>query len=194
MLAPTLWTAIPVIQNTTAQTALAGPLQVNGFGGYFGGGDATVDPVLIRYLEANQGNTKFLVATPSSMTADGIILATNRPVMAMGGFSGSDPILTTTHLASLVANGTVHFFLLGGTRTGRQLPPQILNRIPQQFRNRLQGGFGGFGGGQQSALTTWVTQHCSKVPARLWRSASTSSNAGGGFGGTNQLYDCATTH
>jgi hypothetical protein len=33
------------------------------------------------------------------------------------------------------------------------------------------------------------------VPARLWRSASTSSSTGGGLGpfGANQLYDCAPT-
>jgi 4-amino-4-deoxy-L-arabinose transferase-like glycosyltransferase len=194
-LAPTVWAAIPVIQNTTAEVATAGPIQRgNGFGGNFGG-NATVDPALIRYLEANQGTTKFLVAVPSSMTADGIILATNKPVMAMGGFSGGDPILTTGQLASLVANGTVRFFLLGGGfGFGRQLPAQILNRIPQQYRNRLRGGFGGFGGGQQGALTTWVTQHCKTVPANLWQSAPAASGVGGGFGGVGQLYDCATAH
>jgi hypothetical protein len=97
----------------------------------------------------------------------------------MGGFSGSDPILTTSQLASLVANGTVRFFLMGGSRTGRQLPQRFLNSVPEQYRNRLLqgGGFGGFGFGQQSALTTWVTQHCSTVPAKLWQSASTGSSA-----------------
>jgi hypothetical protein len=50
------------------------------------------------------------------MLADGIILATNKPVMATGGFAGSDPILTTNQLASLVAHGIVRFFLLGNTQ------------------------------------------------------------------------------
>ena len=118
----------------------------------------------------------------------------------MGGFSGSDPILTTSQLAALVKNGTVRFFLLNSFNRGRQLPPQILDQIPQQFRNRLQGGPGGGGfggGGQQGALTTWVTQHCKTVPSSQWQTASTSSGTGGGgggFGGANQLYDCATTH
>jgi hypothetical protein len=171
-----VWVAIPVIQPTPAQASFpsAGPPRMNGFFGNFGGRRA--DPALIHYLEANQGNATFLVATSSSMTADGIILATNKPVMAMGGFFGSDPILTTNQLAILVAKGTVRFFLL------RKLSPQILNRLPQQFR--------------QSALTTWVTQHCTTVPVKLWQSASTSAGAGGGFGpfGANQLYDCATPH
>ncbi len=150
MLTPTVWAAIPVTQGTQADLLVAGPIQRDGFGGNFGGGrdeNASTNSVLVRYLEANQGNATYLVATPSSMTADGIILATNKPVMAMGGFSGSDPILTTNQLASLVAKGTVRFFLLGTFDARRQLPPQILDQIPEQFRNRLrQGGFG-FGGG-----------------------------------------------
>jgi 4-amino-4-deoxy-L-arabinose transferase-like glycosyltransferase len=164
--------------------------------------------MLIRYLEANQGNTKFLVAVPSSQgIADQIILETNKPVMSLGGFSGSDPILTTNQLASLVANGTVRFFLLNSFGRRGQLPQQILNQIPEQFRSQVQqalqkgvfAGPGGFGGGQQAALTTWVTQHCKTVPAKLWQSASARSGTGSGgggfdFGGANQLYDCAAAH
>src|SRR6266699_4996706 len=198
MLAPTVWAITPILQSKQADTLQAGPTQTEGFVSNPGGGgrnndNANGNSALIRYLEANQGTAKFLVAVPSSMTADGIILATNKPVMALGGFSGSDPILTTNQLASLVKSGTVRFFLLNSFNGGRQLPPQILDRIPEQFRNRLRNGAAGFGGGQQNALTTWVTQHCSTVPASLWQSASTNSG-GFGRGGANQLYDCATTH
>ncbi len=197
MLAPTVWAGIPVLTSTQADTLVAGPSQGNGIGGNFAGGrdgNASANSALFRYLEANQGTAKFLVAVPSSNTADGIILATNKPVMALGGFSGSDPILTTTQLASLVKSGTVRFFLLNSFNGGGQIPPQILDRIPQQFRNPPQGGFRGFGG-QQSALSTWVTQHCKTVPTSLWQSSSTSAGSSGfGRGAANQLYDCATTH
>ncbi|GAC1614626.1 MAG: glycosyltransferase family 39 protein [Ktedonobacteraceae bacterium] len=200
MLAPTVWAAIPVIQGTQADTLVAGPTQRDGFGGNFAGGrgeNANSNMLLIQYLEAKQGNTKFLVAVPSSMSADALILATNKPVMAMGGFLGSDPILTTSQLATLIANGTVRFFLLNAPRTGQQIPPQILDQIPQQYRNLVRNGFSGFIG-QRSALTTWVTQHCSTIPTKLWQqSPSTSSGTIGGFfgrGGANQLYDCATLH
>ena len=137
LLAPTVWALIPIFQSTQADTLVAGPIRGDGFGGNFAGGrgeNTNSDAALLRYLEANQGNAKFLVATPNSMTADGLILATNKPVMAMGGFSGSDPILTTNQLASLVAQGTVRFFLLNSFNV-RQLPPQILDQIPQQFRS-----------------------------------------------------------
>lgn len=171
LIGPAVWAAIPVVQNVSAQLPIAGPSQDGGFGGFGGGGRAgNTNTLLIRYLEANQGNATYLVATASSNTADEIILATNKPVMALGGFTGSDPILTTSQLASLVANGTVRFFLLGG------------------------GGFGG-GGGQQGSLTNWVTQHCTAVPTSQWQSSTASTNTGGfDRGGASQLYSCVTTH
>jgi len=201
LLAPTVWAAIPVTQGTQADLLLAGPTQTGDGGGNFAGGrggNTNTDTALIRYLEANQGTTKFLVAVPSSMTADSIILATNKPVMSLGGFSGSDPILTTSQLATLVKNGTVRFFLMNSFNGGGQIPSQILDQLSPQIRERLQsgsgGGFGGFGG-QQSSLTTWVTQHCKTVPASQWQTSPTSTGSGGfGSARASQLYDCATTH
>ncbi len=188
-LAPIVWAILPITESKQADTLTAGPVQQGGIGGNFAGrgANATSNAALIHYLEANQGNAKFLVATPSSSSADAIILATNKPVMALGGFSGSDPILTTSQLSTLISNGTVRFFLLNGPRTGQQIPSQILDQIPQQYRNFARNGFGGFGG-QQSTLTTWVTQHCSAV------AASAVQPSAAGVGGANRLYDCATTH
>jgi 4-amino-4-deoxy-L-arabinose transferase-like glycosyltransferase len=218
MLAPTVWAVTPILLSKQADTLVAGPPQTGEFGGNFGGGrgnpeTANANAKLISFLEANQGNAKFLVAVPSSQgMTDQLIIETNKPVMSLGGFSGSDPILSTNQLASLVANGTVRFFLLNSFGR-RQLSPQqlqqILNQLPAQVREQVQqaiqnggfagpgGGFGGFGGGQQAALTTWVTQHCKAVPTNLWQSAASSSASGGGgrgfggFGGASQLYDCA---
>jgi 4-amino-4-deoxy-L-arabinose transferase-like glycosyltransferase len=200
MFAPTVWAAIPVIQNTTAQLPVAGPSQADGFGGNFAGGrgnNASTNQALVSYLEANQGNATYLVATPSSMTADSIILATNKPVMALGGFGGSDPILTTNQLAALVSQGTVRFFLLGSFRDGGQPPPQFLQDIPEQFRDRFGdrfGGRGGFGGGQQSSLTSWVTQHCTVVPASQLQPSTSNIQTLPSPVGASGLYDCATTH
>jgi hypothetical protein len=44
----------------------------------------------IAYLKANQGDAKYLVAASSSQTTAAIILATGRPVVTIGGFSGND--------------------------------------------------------------------------------------------------------
>jgi 4-amino-4-deoxy-L-arabinose transferase-like glycosyltransferase len=150
----------------------------NGFAGQFGGfgGDtAQTNSALISYLEAHQGSTKFLLATPSSNMADSIILTTNKPVMAMGGFSGGDPILTTSSLQTLIQNNTVRFFLINAPRT-------------TQGQNGARGGFGG--NGQSASLTTWISNHCSVVPTSAWQSSTSASRTGQGG---NQLYDCAST-
>jgi 4-amino-4-deoxy-L-arabinose transferase-like glycosyltransferase len=167
LLAPTVWAAIPILTSTQADTLVAGPTQTNSFGGNFGGGpgeNARTNAALIRYLEVHQGTAKYLVAVLSSSEADPIILATNKPVMTLGGFSGSDPILTTSKLAALVKSGTVRYFLLNGF------------------------GGGGPGGGSQSALITWIKQHCKVVSSSQWQSRATSSSSGG-FGGAEQLYE-----
>ena len=112
-----------------------------------------IDNQLLQWLIANQGNAKYLVAVSSSQQADAIIIQTGLPVMATGGFSGSDPILTADSLAQLVANGTVRYFLVGGGGPG--------------------GGFGRDGAG--FSVTSWVEQHGTLVPASTW--GGTSSGA-----------------
>lgn len=147
LLVPAYWSAVPGVENIVSDLPAAGQTQAGGrFAGF--GGSSSVNTTLLQYLETHQGKSIYLVAVPSSSSADALILATNKPVMALGGFGGSDPILTTSGLQTLVAQGTVRFFLLNG------------------------GGFGGgFGGGQQS-LTGWVEQACSTVASNLWNSGA----------------------
>ncbi len=75
-------------------------------------GKVLVTQRLIDYLQAHRGDARFLVATTSAQIAAPIILVTGEPVMALGGFSGGDRILTTEQLAARIANGEVRFFLL----------------------------------------------------------------------------------
>lgn len=176
LVAPTVWSVISVQAGGNSQLPAAGPAEQDGF---FGGGppdganhagDAVQTPEregqansgLIAYLTANRGTTTYLVAVPSAMGASGIILQTGAPVMAMGGFTGSDPILTAARVAQLVKDGTVRYFLLGG--------------------------FGGTGG--QASASQWVTSNCAPVPADRYGASTTTTNRTGGTGG-QQLYDCA---
>jgi 4-amino-4-deoxy-L-arabinose transferase-like glycosyltransferase len=96
------------------------------------------------------------------MTASPYIIATGKPVKALGGFTGSDPILTLAQLQTLVVNGTVRYFLLSGG--------------------------GGWPGGSASA-TAWVTNTCSVAPMSEWSGSGSASS--GGQEGSQQLYDCA---
>jgi 4-amino-4-deoxy-L-arabinose transferase-like glycosyltransferase len=161
MLTSAVWSTIPVLADETSSLPVAGASRLSTFGMR---GMSNIDTALISYLEAHKGNAKYLVAVASSNEADSIILETNQPVMALGGFSGSDPILTTSQLAALDKSGTVRYFLLNRT------------------------GGGGPGGSSQSALITWITQHSKVIPTSQWQSGSTSS-AFSGFGGSEQLYE-----
>jgi 4-amino-4-deoxy-L-arabinose transferase-like glycosyltransferase len=164
MLTSAVWSTIPVLADQTSSLPVAGASGQSG-GGL--GGSSSLNTALIKYLEAHKGNAKYLVAVVSSNEADSIILETNQPVMALGGFSGSDPILTTTQLAALVKSGAVRYFLLNGS------------------------GGGGPGGGQ-STLTTWITQHAKVVSSSQWQSSSTSSSSNG-VGTSEQLYEFTST-
>jgi len=148
MLTSAVWSTIPVLADEASSLPVAGASGQSGVGL---GGRGSADTALIRYLEAHRGSAKYLVAVASSNQADAIILETNQPVMAMGGFSGSDPILTTAQLAALVKNGTVRYFLLNGS------------------------GGGGPGGGQ-STLISWITQHGTVVSSSQWQSSSSSGS------------------
>ena len=45
-------------------------------------------------------------------------LATGKPVMAIGGFNGSDPAPTLEQFQQYVAEGRIHWFLGGGRMGG----------------------------------------------------------------------------
>ncbi|WP_058304402.1 glycosyltransferase family 39 protein [Gorillibacterium timonense] len=144
----------------------------NSGGGFnFSRGASSVDQDLINYLTVNNTGEKYLFATTSSQTAAPYIIQTRKAVMAMGGFSGSDPILTVDKLKQMVANGDVKYFLLSGE--------------------------GGGGRGGSSEVTSWIIENSTAITESEWKSAtdtptSTDSTSGvmgmGGFGGTT-LYE-----
>ena len=182
----------------------------SGFGGPGGPGGGNpggqVNQQLLKYLEQHQGTTKYLVAVPSSMEADGYIITTGKPVMALGGFNGSDKILTVAQLQQLVKNGTVRYFLLsgGGSGPAAGASPALQEQLPEDAQAQLEtrgnrgGGPGGPGGGGPGGdvnadLTNWVSTSCALVPASAYGSSSSTSTASGGFGGFGggtHLYDC----
>ena len=141
------------------------------FGPAGGGGTEQVNTGLLNYLEANRSGYTYLVAVNSDMSAAPYILQTGDAVMSMGGFSGSDQILTVTSVQQLIKNHTIRYFLVGGQ--------------------------GGPGGGN-SAVTTWITGQCQAVNSSAYSSATTTSNTSstsstrgfGDFGGQESLYDC----
>ncbi len=74
---------------------------------------------LLRYLEANTSDTTYLMAVPNAFSGAPYILATGRPVLYMGGFSGSDPVVNARDVAQMVDDGELRYILLNGERQGR---------------------------------------------------------------------------
>ena len=67
---------------------------------------------MVDYLEANQGDATYLVAAIDSGVASPIILNTDEPVIAFGGFEGRDLAFSIKRLAGLVNQGSVRFFMI----------------------------------------------------------------------------------
>ena len=210
--APTTWAAYSVDRASGGSLPRAGPAATavaGATGGFPGGGfpggaggigsfaQGQVDRGLLRFLEKNQGTTRYLLAVTNANSAAPFILATGKPVMALGGFLGSDPILTTGKLAALVKDSTVRYFQLMGGGFGNDTPlAALLEQLPAAMRETIEArggkGIGGFG--SDHGVSTWVAAHCAAVPASAYQVPGTtapSATAGGfGFGG-GQLYDCS---
>ncbi|HET9556188.1 MAG TPA: glycosyl transferase, partial [Actinomycetota bacterium] len=87
-----------------------------GMGGLLDGG--TPDAELVALLRQDAGRSTWVAAAVGSNAAAGAQLATGEPVMAIGGFNGSDPAPTLAQFQQYVAEGRVHWFLGGGRMGG----------------------------------------------------------------------------
>ncbi|HXJ81435.1 MAG TPA: glycosyltransferase family 39 protein [Candidatus Methylomirabilis sp.] len=135
-----------------------------------GGAAIGRDPQLLAFLRANRRGERYLLATLNARLAAPAIIETGEPVMAIGGFMGSDPILTQERFAALAADGQVRFVLLGGdfSRRGRGESPQ-------------------------RSITDWVKANGVAVDPALWRSTPVTTTGRAGRGTPPELYDLRPT-
>lgn len=68
---------------------------------------------LTNLLSANASRYTWVAATIGSNNAAGYQLATGDPVMAIGGFNGTDPSPTLAEFEQYVAQGRIHYFIAG---------------------------------------------------------------------------------
>ncbi len=137
-------------------------------------GQLEINQSLLDYLEQNTQGMRYLMAVPSSMQGSDYVIATGRPVLYMGGFMGSDQVVTSQDLANLVADGELRYI----------------------YWDARGGGVGG-----QTDISAWVRAQCVAVPnfdtatvnagapdgTSTPRSGSGSTARGGMF---VTLYDC----
>ena len=72
---------------------------------------STPSSELVTMLRTNSSSYTWVAAAVGSNSAAGVQLATGRPVMAIGGFNGTDPTPTLAQFQALVRAGKVHYFL-----------------------------------------------------------------------------------
>ncbi len=120
-----------------------------GTGRAFGGGGpggilnaSQSNPALTKLLQSGATRYTWAAATVSANSAAGYQLASGEPVMAIGGFNGTDPAPTLAQFEKYVSEGKVHYFIAGGRGGG-------------------PGGPGGAGGSSNDAsqITSWVEAH-----------------------------------
>ncbi len=113
-----------------------------GGGGGPGGGllnGVTVSASLRAVLTPEKPGTRWLAATVGANDAASYELATGEPVMAIGGFNGTDPAPTLAQFEHDVADHEIQFFLAPNGSRG--------------------GGAGQSEGTGASEITTWVAAH-----------------------------------
>lgn len=103
-------------------------------------GSTQPGPTLTKALRADSGNFTWAAAVVGSNNAAGYQLATGAPVMAVGGFNGTDPTPTLTQFKSYVAQRRIHWFVDGdiprpfsGTRSGSDGSKQITHWVEHTF-------------------------------------------------------------
>ncbi len=113
-------------------------------GGGFGGGPggnflnaSAPGSDLVKLLKTSASRYAWVAATIDANSAAGYQLATDDPVMAIGGFNGTDPTPTLAQFERYVAQGRIHYFIGSG-------------------------GFGG-GSGASTQIAGWVEQHFSST-------------------------------
>ncbi|MFG1681744.1 glycosyltransferase family 39 protein [Nonomuraea sp. NPDC049269] len=112
-----------------------------GRGGGMGGllQSATPSAELTALLKSNASAYTWVAAAVGSNNAAGYQLATGQPVMAVGGFNGTDPAPTLAQFKQYVAEGKIHYFIGGGM-------------------GGMRGGTGTGGSGDANEIAAWVQE------------------------------------
>jgi 4-amino-4-deoxy-L-arabinose transferase-like glycosyltransferase len=129
----------PTGTGTGGATAPTGTAAGQGGGGGGFLDSSTPGAALVAKLKAGASGYRWVLATVNSNSAAGYQLATGDPVMAVGGFNGTDPAPTLAEFQALVKAHRIHYFVAGG-------------------------GMGNGGTGTTSTqITTWVEAHFKTV-------------------------------
>lgn len=111
-----------------------------GAGGLLNG--ANVSAELVALLKSGGTSFTWAAASVGSQNAASYQLASGLPVMAVGGFNGSDPSPTLARFQQYVAEGKIHYFLGGGgfgSRGGSSSSTEIAEWVAANFEGQTVG-------------------------------------------------------
>ncbi|MDQ3227078.1 MAG: glycosyltransferase family 39 protein, partial [Chloroflexota bacterium] len=149
LLAPSLWSASATWYSVETRTPSAGP-QAKRDRAASSQFVHDADP-LLEYLQTNRGEATYLVASADRDFARYAILNTDDPLIAFGGFSGRDPVLSNERLVSLIDTGAVRYFLVESSS------------------------------GKKNSVGSWIIRNCELLPKITWqpRTAARKKDANG---------------
>ncbi|MBP7935440.1 MAG: glycosyltransferase family 39 protein [Phycisphaerae bacterium] len=145
LLCPAVWSATPVLAPGGRMVPVADPILLERRNIPVDSAEAwRATRVLAAYLDHRRGKERYLLAVPDIHAASPLIIDSSARVMAYGGFSGTDPILSAAQFSEMVKEGELRFVLLSSEpRPGR----------PVDHRD---------------AIAAWVREHGREVPRAEW--------------------------
>ena len=116
LIAPVAWSLTPAFGKLNATIPDAGPQTSSSF-------ETNIVPsgqipVLEKFIVSHYNGERWALAVSGATEAAPIMLDTGLPVMAVGGFSGSDSILTLDALKKYTASGELKYYLVTGFGRG----------------------------------------------------------------------------
>jgi len=134
---PIYYTIATITQTHVGSIPTAGPSSTALVGS--NNENAEAEGALVAYLLANSSDTTRIAAVNSANESAAIQISTGKPVAALGGFNGSDPVLTLAQFKEYVASGKIKYYVASSR------------------------GMGGGGPGGSSEIVSWIKQNATVV-------------------------------
>ena len=134
---PVYYTIATVTQAHVGSIPTAGPSSTALMGS--NNENAEAESALVTFLLANSSESTWIAAVNSANESAAIQISTGKPVAALGGFNGSDPVLTLAQFKEYVASGKIKYYVTSSN------------------------GMGGGGPGGSSEIVSWIKQNATVV-------------------------------
>ncbi len=159
--------------------------------GGMGSGDSSSSTKLISFLEKNKtASQKYLLVVNSSNSAADIIISTGEPVMSLGGFLGSDKIVTLAQFKQMVKSGEIRYVMAGGMGGGGNSSTDIMTWVKKTGKLVSASSYSDASKTNTTSGTAKIaTKATTTTKASSSNSKTKTSSEQGGMNSSEQLYD-----